>query len=132
MIGISAVQARRTNRRSERLRSAMANDEPIAVPFTYVGFDEAPIAFANAFLVQHDADEFLLTVAQVAPPPIVATSEEEARTQIGAIPFVPVKVLARYGLTRRRMVELIDALQQNLANHDRQFGPDKSNGGTTR
>lgn len=107
----------------------MANDEPIAVPLTYVGFDETPITFANAFLVQHDADEFLLTVAQLAPPPITAATEEEARVQLGAIPFVPVRVLARFGMTRRRLVELIAALQQNLENHDRRFADDTGEGG---
>lgn len=101
----------------------MAND-PVSIPITYVGFDEAPISFANSFLVQHDDGEFLLTVGQISPPPITGESPEERQEQINALPFVPIRVLARYGLSRRRMVELIEVLQANLEKHDARFGPD--------
>jgi hypothetical protein len=68
-------------------------------------FDSTPILFANQFLVQHQPDEFFLTIGQ-AP----------------ALSPVPVHTIARVGLTRHRMTELIALLEEKLAEHDRQAG----------
>jgi hypothetical protein len=67
--------------------------------------DSTPILFANQFLVQHQPDEFFMTIGQ-AP---------------GLSP-VPVYTIARVGLTRHRLVELIAVLEEKLAEHDRQTG----------
>jgi hypothetical protein len=98
-----------------------SEEEGVRLPTSYVGLDETPISFANNFLIQHQEDEFLLTVAALAPPPTLG-SEEQVREQLSQIEFVPIQVLGRYGLTRRRLVELIELLKGNLEKHDERFG----------
>jgi hypothetical protein len=90
-------------------------------PLQWLDFDGTPILFANHFLVQHQPNEFVLTFGQVTGPPVVGTPEEirEQTLQIGS---VPIRTLARTGLTRDRMVELIGILQETLREHDRVAG----------
>jgi hypothetical protein len=87
----------------------------------WVGFEELPIVFANHFLVQHQPNEFVLTVGQVTGPPVVGTPEQ-VREQARGATHVPIHALARVGLTRRRVVELIEILQVTLEDHDRTAG----------
>jgi hypothetical protein len=68
----------------------------LGAPFRSLDFDAAPVMFANHFLVQHQLNEFVVTLDQVT--------------------------LARTGLTRDRMVELIGILQTTLLEHDRTTG----------
>lgn len=93
--------------------------DPVEIPLTFVGAEENPMLAANSFVVQHQMDEFMLTVGHVAPPLLVGTPVEQAR-QATQLPFVPVNVLGRYSITRQRLVELIDALQSNLEKFDAQ------------
>jgi len=88
------------------------------VPLSWIDFDETPIMFANQFLVQAQPHEFVLSIGQATPPPLIGTPEQIAR-QAAEIAFVPVRTLTRVGFTRGRLVELISALQANLENHDR-------------
>ena len=46
-------------------------------------------------------------------------SRKERRSQAEALSYVPINVLARYGMTRRRMAELIEVLSGNLEKSDR-------------
>ncbi|CAN5482774.1 hypothetical protein BH20ACT17_BH20ACT17_17990 [soil metagenome] len=61
----------------------------ITLPLEWIDFDETPILFANHFLAQHQLEEFLLSMG-----------------------------LARVGLMRHRMVELIASLQNALEERD--------------
>jgi hypothetical protein len=91
--------------------------DSIEIPLTFIGADDTPVTAANSFVVQHQADEFMITVGHVAPPLLVGTPQEQAR-QAGQLPFIPVNVLGRYSVTRQRLVELIEALQSNLKKFD--------------
>ena len=84
------------------------------VPLTWVEFDDVPILFGNHFLVQHQPDEFVVTVAQVTAPPVVTPGEQPN----GQSP-VPIQTLARIGMTRNRIAELIALLQASVEEHDR-------------
>jgi hypothetical protein len=84
----------------------------------WVDFDETPILFANHFLVQHEPDEFVLSLGQVTGPPVIGTPEE-IHVEAERASTVPIATLARVGLTRGRLVELISILQANLEDHDR-------------
>jgi hypothetical protein len=88
------------------------------LPLAWTEFDSVPILFANHFLVQHQPDEFVLTLGQVTAPPLVGTPEEVSG-QAGRLTHVPVETLARVGLTRHRLTELIALLQAELDEHDR-------------
>jgi hypothetical protein len=90
-------------------------------PLEWVDFEELPIVFANHFLVQHQPNEFVLTLGQVTGPPVVGTPEQ-VREQARGAPRVPIHTLARVALTRQRAVELIEILQATLEDHDRLAG----------
>jgi hypothetical protein len=91
------------------------------LPIVRVGVEDVPVYFANNFVVQHQQDEFFLTVGQFQPPILLGTAEER-RKQLEELGYVPVKVVARLGLTRQRLVELIEVLQENLRKHDASSG----------
>jgi hypothetical protein len=93
----------------------------VDIPLTWIEFDDVPILFANHFLVQHQPDEFVLTLGQVTGPPLVGTPEQ-VREQVGHIDHVPIATLARVGLTRQRLTELVALLQAELEDHDRAAG----------
>jgi hypothetical protein len=84
----------------------------------WIDFEEQPIVFANHFLAQHQPDEFVLTLGQVTGPPVVGTPEQ-IRAEARTASHVPIHTLARVGLTRHRLVELIAILQSTLEDHDR-------------
>jgi hypothetical protein len=83
----------------------------------WVDFDEDAIVFANAFLIQHQPDEFVISIGQATGPPVVGTPEQ-VREAADSSP-VPILTLARFGLTRHRLSELIAVLQATLDDHDR-------------
>jgi hypothetical protein len=87
----------------------------------WIDFEEQPIVFANHFLAQYQPDEFVLTMGQVTGPPAVGTPEQIRELARGA-DHVPIHTLARIGLTRHRLTELIDILQATLEDHDRLVG----------
>jgi hypothetical protein len=93
----------------------------LGLPLEWIDFDESPILFANHFLIQRQPNEFVLTLGQVTAPPVVGTPEE-IREQSREFGHVTVNTLARVGLTRLRMTELISMLQNALDEHDRLFG----------
>jgi hypothetical protein len=96
----------------------MTAEEPIQVPVVFDGAEDVPIQFANQFVVLHQDEEFILVVGQFSQP-ILLGSAEERQAQARQLSYLPVKVVARLGLTRHRLVELIQALQENLATYDR-------------
>ena len=93
----------------------------LGAPLQWIDFDETPILFANHFLIQHQPNEFVVTVGQVTGPPVVGTPEQ-IREQARIAGRVPIHTLGRVGLTRERVVELIGILQATLQDHDRIAG----------
>lgn len=100
----------------------MADEETLQVPIAWIGLDEQPVTVSNQMLIQHIAeDEFVLAFGH-ATPPLLAGSREEQRELLREVSYVPVRTLARFGLTRRRVEELIGVLQVNLARYDARYG----------
>jgi len=91
--------------------------DAITLPVVYVGAEDEPILLANQFAIQHQKNEFILTVGQLQPP-ILLGSPEERKEQAKKLTYVPIRVVARFGLTRQRLAELIEALQINLRKYD--------------
>ena len=89
-------------------------EQPIEIPLYIVGADEVPIVFSNLMMVQHEQREFILTFCQFSPPLVLGSPEAQAQ-QVKSMPYVPVKVVSRVGLTPERMNELIEALKENYA-----------------
>ena len=91
--------------------------EGVAVPIVWSGPEDVPILVANAFVCQFDSetlDAFILTVGQLTPPALVGANPEEIRRQAEQISYVPVKPVARFGLSVGKMRELIAILAGNL------------------
>ena len=93
-----------------RLEAAMTDPEFLSVPLVYVGIEDVPILYANQFIIQHQQDEFIISVGQLSPP-VLLGDESEQREQAERLSYVPVKVVARLALTRQRLTELITVLQ---------------------
>ena len=89
----------------------------ISLPLVYVGAEEVPVLLANMFVSQFEQNEFILTVGQLVPPILIGTLEEREE-QAKKVGYVAVKIVAKLGLTRQRVVELIQLLQENLRNYD--------------
>ena len=92
-----------------------------SLPLQWQEFEDTPIFFSNHFLVQHQPNEFVLTLGQVTGPPVVGTPDQ-VRAQARDIGHVPIHTIARTGLTRDRLVELIGILHATLDEHDRMLG----------
>jgi hypothetical protein len=90
----------------------------LSLPLEWIDFEETPILFANHFLIQHQPNEFVITAGQTTGPPVVGTPEQ-IREQARGFSRVEIHTLARIGLTRDRLVELIGLLQATLQEHDR-------------
>jgi hypothetical protein len=88
------------------------NNEAVSVPLFIEGAEDVPILFANLMLAQHQQNEFILTFCQYAPPPILGSAEDQIE-QVRNMPYVPVKVVARIGLTPDRLAELMQVLDAN-------------------
>jgi len=96
------------------------NQDYISLPIVRVGLEDVPIHFINDFTIQHDKGEFFLTVGQLQPPILLGTLEERKK-QAEKLGYVPIKIVARFGLTPRRLKELIDVLQENLRKYNATF-----------
>ncbi len=95
------------------------NDLEIQLPAVWVGVDDAPIVFVNQFAAQVNAGEVTLTFGQASAPMLLGTVEEQ-KAQAAQLPFVPVRSVARLGLTPARLRELVGILQQTLNRADKQ------------
>jgi predicted GNAT superfamily acetyltransferase len=98
-----------------------AEPEGVEVPIAWMGPEDVPILFANAFVAQFDQtlDAFILTIGQMTPPALIGASPEELRAQAEQITFVPVKPVARFALSPGRMRELVAVLHANLDQQER-------------
>jgi hypothetical protein len=68
----------------------------------------------NQMLLQAAGEnEHVLSFGQVVPPALIGT-EEQRITQAKTIDHVPIRVVARVSMTRRRLEELSRLLQRQL------------------
>lgn len=95
----------------------MDENEQREVPLVWENVEGLPVLFANQFIIQHLQDEFILTVGQMVPPPLLG-DEQQRGAQLRELEGVPVKPLARIAFTRARLTELIQALAGNREIYD--------------
>ena len=77
--------------------------------------DGYPISFANQFMVQMGSEEFVLTLAQLAPPALVEPTREEIESLSKSI---SPQVVSRVAVTPEKLRQLIRILQQQLTLYD--------------
>ena len=76
-----------------------------------------PTLASNHFVVQITEDGAFLTIGQVDPPLLLGTPEEQLE-QAQGVPYLPIKVLGRFNLTREKASELAEIITTNLAAFD--------------
>lgn len=91
-----------------------------AVRGVWVGMEDNPVLMANAFVAQFVNEEFTLTFGEFSLP-FAAPPDEQPNGPLN----VPVRVVARIGMTRQRLEELVGVLQHNLKSHDSAKEPPK-------
>jgi hypothetical protein len=96
-----------------------AEPDPANAPVRvqWPGVESLQIHMANQFLFQidpvgTDPDLLILTVGQLAPPALLGTDDEKVKTFAAMGYQLNVTPLARYGITPRRLDELIETLQK--------------------
>jgi hypothetical protein len=97
--------------------NAAGQPERIELPIVWVGVEDAQILFVNQFLGQIEQQEIVLTLGQITPP-VLLGSPEQLTQQVERLSFVPVRTVARFGMTRARLEELIGVLQTTARNFD--------------
>jgi len=87
--------------------------QQIELPIVFVDAEQFKFDQANIFVIQHSADGWFLTVGQAAPP-LAIGSPEQQREQLERVGYVPVKVVAKLVVTRKRLEELRDLIDNQL------------------
>lgn len=94
----------------------------VAVPTLWVGESDTPVVLGNQFSIAHQgADEFILTVGQVATP-LLTGSDDEKLEQVRNLSYVPIQVVGRFTFSRDRLAELLSILKTNLERYDATIG----------
>ncbi len=68
-----------------------------------------PISYVNNFYVNHTQHEFVITMAQVAPPPVLHMSPEELLN----LDHVDATVVARIAMSPSRFQEFVKIASEN-------------------
>ena len=107
------------SRWADELMSEHHAEDYVQLRVVYTDPDDAPLLYSNQFAVQHDQDELVLTMGRLIPPLLLGTPEEK-REQARQLENVEVRILARYAMTRARLVQLISVLQKNVQTYNEQ------------
>jgi hypothetical protein len=95
--------------------------QTVAIPLAWVGLDDAPITYVNQMILQmgepNHPSEFLLTFGQLHPPVLLGDPDQN-QAQLQAMPYVPVRVVAKLALSEQRVRELHGVIEKVLGNFD--------------
>lgn len=92
--------------------------EGVSLRIRWVGAEETPLLVANQFLGQIGPGEMILNFGAAVPPLILPGTPEQQTEQLAEYTYVPVRTVARLGMTRANVEQLIMTLQQTLVNYD--------------
>jgi hypothetical protein len=104
--------------------SADPQPQQVHLPLVYGGGADTDVLLANHFSLSNLQDEFILTVGQIAPPPLVGSKEEQVE-QAEKLGGVPVRVIGRYTFSRTRAEELMHLIERQLKAYDAKKGDAK-------
>ena len=92
--------------------------QEVQLPIIWAGSEDVDIALVNQFLGQVGLQGgVILTFGQLTPPAVLGTPEQQ-REQMRDIPFVRVKPITRFGLTKMGLDQLINVLQETRSNYE--------------
>ncbi len=90
-----------------------AEDEPIVgLPIRHRVQEGQPLIFANNMVIQHTADEFIMSFFQVSPP-IVPGAPDELRRIAEELGSIDAFCVARIVITPAHMKRVVDAIGSN-------------------
>jgi H2-forming N5,N10-methylenetetrahydromethanopterin dehydrogenase-like enzyme len=95
------------------------DDGRVALRLLWIDLDETAIQVANQFIGQVDDDLVVLSLGCAAPPVIIGDTLEERRQAAENVGYVPVRPIARVGMTRAKLDELIARLIETRDNYDK-------------
>lgn len=107
----------------------MAEPKHRQVPVAFVGADELPLQYANAFVGLVHPGEIYLNIGSVMPPALHGTPEER-EAQIDSIAFLPATPIARLVISPMRLDELIATLQNTKRNYEELMANVNTEGGS--
>jgi hypothetical protein len=84
---------------------------------SWVGSEELPVVFANAFAGIVGPNAVFLNIGSVVPPNIVGETAEQVEAQARALTFLPIKPIARIALAPQGLDELIELLENTRENY---------------
>lgn len=97
--------------------------EGVELPVRWVGIEETPLLVANQFLGQVSSpNEVVLNIGATILPIILPGDPERQAEQLAEYEYISIKTIARLGLNRLTLEQLIGVLQQTLSNYD-QYTP---------
>jgi hypothetical protein len=82
--------------------------EPIEIQDAWIGVDDLPVHFANAFTAVVGPNAVFLNIGSQVPP---AIESEEDLEQLKALGYLAIKPIARLALTPKGLDDLIQALE---------------------
>jgi hypothetical protein len=94
------------------------------------GVDALPVQFVNSMSVSVGPnagdsgvpDGIYLTFGVVAPPMVTATTAEEYVAALAEIPYVPIRPVGRFVLSREHAINLANFLASQVAGYDHMTG----------
>ncbi len=89
----------------------------IQIAASWVGADDLPVQFANAFAGVVGPNAIFLNIGSVVPPGIIGATEEEREAQVRSLTYVPIKPIARLALSPAGLDELIGILEETRRNY---------------
>jgi hypothetical protein len=93
--------------------------EWIQIPVVWDGLENVPIALVNQALGQvGQQEEIILSFGQLTPPPLIGDMEQQ-QEQARRIERLAIKPVARLGLTRAGLDDLIRILNETRDNYDK-------------
>jgi hypothetical protein len=87
--------------------------EPLELEAVWVGADDLPVLFANAFTSVVGPNAVFLTIGAQLPPAIESDSDLE---DLRARGYLPVQPIARLALSPQGLDEMIQALENTRTN----------------
>ncbi len=89
----------------------------VDVPGSWIGAEDLPLHFANAFAAVVGPNAVFLNVGSFVPPNIVGSTDQEREAHVRSLTYVPIKPIARFALAPKGLDELIHALEETRKNY---------------
>jgi hypothetical protein len=89
----------------------------IEVPGSWIGTDELPLHFVNAFAAMVGPNAVFISLGSFTPPNVGGATDEEREAQARAIAYVPIMPVARVALAPAGLDELIAMLEETRNNY---------------